>query len=427
MKHAIIIGAGFGGLAAARHLANIPDLLVTIVDRHNHHLFQPLLYQVAIGGLEGPQIAEPVRAIISEHRNQRFRLGEVEHVDLDQQIVTIDQRRLRYDYLIVAAGSRTTVLGVPGAAEKAHHMKQLTQAMSIRDHVLSACEAAARSHDPEVRRQLLTFVIVGGGPTGIELAGAIAELRRHVIPHDYPELDPNDFRVIVVESSAYPLASLPESLQHYAAKSLTNDLGVELRSNTRVAEVLDNGVRTNDDAFIPAYTVIWTAGVEGQSIDGLPEASRGGRIETATDISLADHPDVFIVGDLNGLSDPRTGEPYIQVAQLAIQQGTLAAQNIVADLTNRPRRTFKYRDKGTLVTLGRAKAVADVYGFKFRGLFAWFTWLTVHLVQLVGFRNRIFVLFSWIYSYVTFDFSVRIMYRRRKFPLLSTDSEDSAT
>lgn len=416
MKHAIIIGAGFGGLAAARQLANIPGLLVTIIDRHNHHLFQPLLYQVAIAGLEGPQIAEPVRSIISENHNQRFRLGEVERIDLDQRTVTIDGSRLRYDYLIAAAGSRTTVHGVPGADKKAHHMKQLTQAMNIRDHCLSACEAAARSRDPEVRRHLLTFIIVGGGPTGIELAGAMAELRRHVIPHDYPELDPNDFRVVVVESSAYPLPSLPEHLQHYAARALTNDLGVELKSNTRVAEVLDDGVRTNDDEFIPAYTVIWTAGVEGQPIDGFPEGDRSGRIETNADLSLQGHPEVFVVGDLNGLNDPRTGEPFIQVAQLAIQQGHLAAKNILADLTNKPRGTFKYRDKGTLVTLGRAKAVADVYGFKFRGLFAWFAWLTVHLVQLVGFRNRIFVLISWIYSYITFDFSVRIMYRRIRFP-----------
>lgn len=415
-KHAIVVGAGFGGLAVARKLANQPDLLVTVIDRHNHHLFQPLLYQVAIAGLEAPQIAEPVRSILSHYPNERFRMGVVQHVDLERRQIQVDDRRLRYDYLVIATGSRTAQLGVPGVDEYAYEMKQLTQAMRIRDQVLSACEAAVRTRDRDQRRKLLSFIIVGGGPTGIELAGALAELRRKVVPHDYPELDVEDFQVIVVESSPHPLASLPEDLQLYAERTLIDSLGVQIHSNSRVSEVLEDGVRTESGTFIPGYSIIWTAGVQGVVISGLPEPGRGKRIETTPELCLADHPEVFVIGDVNGAEDPETDRAYPQVAPMAIQQGSLAGENILADLRGRSPQSFHYVDKGTLVTLGRAKAVADVYGLRFRGLLAWFTWLAVHLVQLVGFRNRVQVMMSWIYSYITYDFAVRIMYRRRKFP-----------
>ncbi len=415
-RHVIVAGIGFAGLACARELADHPDLLVTVVDRTNHHLFQPLLYQVAIAGLEAPEIAEPARALLRKHRNIRFRMGAVQSVDLERRIVDVDGYRMRYDYLVVATGSTTAHFNIPGIAEHAFEMKTLDQALAIRDQILSACEAATRAKDPARRQALLTFVVVGGGATGVELTGALAELRLHVLRHDYPEIDAGEFRVVMVESTSYPLAPMGEKLGRYTDRTLTRDFEVDVRSDTRVTEVRADGVITNHGEHIRAYTVIWTAGVVGAGFAGLPEPAGGGRVATDAALSLPGHPDVFIVGDLNGVLDPQTGEPYPQLGQTAVQQGRRAGRNIVRDLENRPRQPFAYDDKGVLVTIGRNRGVADVAGLQFTGFPAWIAWLAIHLMLLVGFRNRLLVLTSWIYNYVTYDFAVRILRNVRTFP-----------
>ena len=389
---------------------------MTVVDRTNHHLFQPLLYQVAIAGLEAPEIAEPARALLRKHRNIRFQMDTVRNVDLEARIISIDERRLRYDYLVVATGSTTAHFNIPGIKEHAFEMKTLAQALTIRDQILSACEEAAREKDPQRRRALLTFVIVGGGATGVELAGALAELRLHVLPRDYPEIGSDEFRVVMVDSGEYPLSTLGERLGNYTAGTLRDQFHIELISDTRVTEVRRDGVVTNRGEHIPAYTVVWTAGIVGARFPGLPEPTSGGRIETDAALALPDHPNVFVAGDLNYAVDETTGEPYPQLAQNAVQQGAHIAQNILGDLAGQPALPYRYKDKGVYVTIGRNKGVAQVSGFEFTGLPAWIAWLGIHLILLAGFRNRLLVLASWIYSYVTYDFAVRVIHRRRQFP-----------
>lgn len=415
-KHAIIVGIGFAGLECARVLAKQPDLLVTVVERTNHHLFQPLLYQVAIAGLEAPEIAEPARALLRDFPNARFLMGTARHVDLDARILTVDARRLRYDYLIVCTGSRTARFDIPGIEEHALEMKRLDEALSIRDRILSACEEATREKDPVRRAALLTFIIVGGGATGVELAGALAELRLHVLPHDYPEIERHEFRVMLIESTDYPLASMGAKLGRYAERTLSENFRVEIVNDTRVTEVLEEGVITNHGEAIPAYTVIWTAGITGARFDGLPDPVGGGRIETNAALALPDHPEVFIAGDLNGALDPDTGEPFPQLGQTAVQQGRLAGRNIARDMRGLPPMPFSYDDKGVWVTIGRNKGVAQFAGREFAGPFAWVAWLVIHLMLLAGFRNRLLVLISWIYNYVTYDFAVRVILRRHVFP-----------
>lgn len=414
--HVVIAGIGFAGLETARRLANQPDILVTVIDRTNHHLFQPLLYQVAIAGLEAPEIAEPARALLRKYPNIRFQMGTVRSVDLDRQIVTIDDRRLRYDYFVVATGSTTAHFNIPGIEEHAREMKTLNQALTIRDQILSACEEATREKDPVRRKALLTFVIVGGGATGVELAGAMAELKLHVLPRDYPEIGADEFRVIMIESSEYPLASMGEDLGGYTERTLGEHFQVELVSGTRVTEVHSDGVVTNHGDRIAAYTVVWTAGIVGSRFPGLPEPVGGGRIETDDTLALPEQANAFVAGDLNGALDADTGEPYPQLAQTAVQQGALVAENILRTMRQQPRRSFRYSDKGVYVTIGRNKGVAQVAGLEFTGLPAWLAWLGIHLILLVGFRNRVMVLASWIHSYVTYDFAVRVIHRRRPFP-----------
>lgn len=415
-RHVVIVGIGFAGLECARTLANQPDLLVTVIDRNNHHLFQPLLYQVAIAGLEAPEIAEPARALLRRYRNVRFQMGTVRAVDLDARIITVDGRRLRYDYLVVATGGTTAHFNIPGIEEYAFELKTLNQALTIRDQILSACEEATRERDPERRRALLTFIVVGGGATGVELTGALAELRSHVLRHDYPELNPAEFRVIMIESTSHPLAAMGENLARYTDRTLSEHFEVDIISDTRVIEVREDGVVTNHGDHIRAYTVIWTAGVVGSLFAGLPEPARGGRLETEATLALPGYPNVFVAGDLNGAVDPETGEPFPQLGQTAVQQGTHVGRNILRDAAGQPMQRFTYSDKGVFVTIGRNRGVADVSGLQFTGFPAWVAWIVIHLMLLAGFRNRVLVLVSWIYNYVTYDFAVRILRERRAFP-----------
>lgn len=411
----IVLGAGFAGLNAVRVLSKHPGVRITLADQNNYHLFQPLLYQVAIAGLEAPEIAFPARAFCRRHPRASFQLGRAERVDRAARTLWLDGRPFPYDYLIVGLGTRSADFGVPGAADVALGLKTLPEAMTIRNRILAACEEAADTTDAERRRAMLTFVLIGGGPTGVELAGALAELRQHVIRRDYPELDLKEVRIVLVEAGPRLLAALSESSSAYTLRFL-QDMGVEVLLQTPVTEITPAGVRTRNGRWIPSFTVVWSAGVAGAPLTGLPEPKRAGRVVTTPFLHLPDDPRVYVIGDLNYLEDPATGRPHPQVAQVAIQQGLLAARNILRELEGKPPQAFRYRDKGSMATMGRNHAVAEIGRWKFTGFVAWGMWLFVHLIELIGFRNRMLVLLNWIYSYFRYDFAVRIMHERETFP-----------
>lgn len=413
-KHVVVLGAGFVGLHAVRVLSREPGVQVTLVDRNNYHLFQPLLYQVATAGLEAPQIAFPVRAFLRKHKNARFLLGSAEGVDPKAQVLWVEGRPVAYDYLVVGTGTRTNDFGLPGISQYGFGLKDLDDAMKIRDRILSACEEAVRTPDPARRKALLTFVVVGGGPTGVELAGALGEVRRHVIARDYPDLDLSEIRVILIETSHRLLDAFAPSSAQYAQRFLEK-LGVELRFGERVVEVTQDAVRLQSGATIPSFSVVWSAGVTGQALPGLP-TTRGNRVATTPELYVPEHPTIYVAGDMNFL-EYRDGRPHPQVAPTAMQQGALAARNILRELHGQEKQPFKYKDKGNMATLGRSHAIAEVGNLKMRGFPAWGAWLAVHLYYLIGFRNRMMVLSNWGYSYFTYDFAVRVMHNRHSFPM----------
>ncbi|GIW32533.1 MAG: pyridine nucleotide-disulfide oxidoreductase [Meiothermus sp.] len=411
-KHVVVLGAGFAGLHAVRELSREPGVRVTLVDRNNYHLFQPLLYQVATAGLEAPQIAFPIRAFLRKHRNARFLLGSAEGVDPRARVLWVEGRPIAYDYLIVGTGARTNDFGLPGVARYGYGLKNLDDAMKIRDRILSACEEAVRTPDPARRKALLTFVVVGGGPTGVELAGALGELRRHVVSRDYPDLDLSEFRVVLIEAGPRLLEAFAPSSAQYAQRFLEK-LGVELMLGEQVVEVTPDAVRLRSGLNLPCFTVLWSAGVTGQVLPGLTPA-RGNRIATAPELYVPDYPSIYVVGDLNYL-EYRDGRPHPQVAPVAMQQGALAARNILRELHGQEKRPFKYKEKGSMATLGRSHAIAEIGRLKMRGFLAWGAWLAVHLYYLIGSRNRMMVLSNWAYSYFTYDYAVRIMHNRHSF------------
>jgi NADH:ubiquinone reductase (H+-translocating) len=417
-KHVAVIGAGFGGLSAVKELAGHPEIRVTWIDRQNYHLFLPLLYQVATATVEAPDIAQPARDVLRKHRNVRFVLGSVDLIDRNDRTVWVDGAPINYDVLIVATGSETAKLGVPGVDDHAHGLKYLDEAMAIRERLVSACEEAAQTSDEDRIRSLLSFAIVGGGPTGVEMAGALAEFRLHVMPRVYPEIDPQLCRIVLIDSSDRPLSVLSKRTSAYARRTLEG-YGVEMRLDTRVGEVTETGVVTEDGEQIDAFTVIWAAGVKGAPIEGLPEADRRGRIATTRALALEGDPDVFIAGDLNGLVNPSTGKPYPQVAAVATQQGVHAARNALLRIDGRPVQDFTYRNYGTMITIGRHKAAVERGALRITGFLAWIAWLIVHLMKLVGVRNRLMVLLSWLHMYFTRDFAVRVLLRRHRFPRTS--------
>lgn len=411
-KHVVVLGAGFAGLHAVRELSREPGVRVTLVDRNNYHLFQPLLYQVATAGLEAPQIAFPIRAFLRKHKNARFLLGSAEGVDPRARVLWVEGRPIAYDYLIVGTGARTNDFGLPGVTQYGYGLKNLDDAMKIRDRILSACEEAVRTPDPARRKALLTFVVVGGGPTGVELAGALGELRRHVVSRDYPDLDLSEFRVVLIEAGPRLLEAFAPSSAQYAQRFLEK-LGVELMLSEQVVEVTSDAVRLRSGLTLPSFTVVWSAGVTGQALPGLTP-TRGNRIATTPELYVPDYPSIYVAGDLNYL-EYRDGRPHPQVAPAAMQQGVLAARNILHELHGQEKRPFKYKEKGSMATLGRSHAIAEIGNLKMRGFPAWGAWLAVHLYYLIGFRNRMMVLSNWAYSYFTYDFAVRIMHNRHSF------------
>ncbi|MCS7221385.1 MAG: NAD(P)/FAD-dependent oxidoreductase [Anaerolineae bacterium] len=422
--HVVIVGAGFGGLWAVRALART-SVEVTLVDRHNYHTFLPLLYQVAAAEIEPEAIAYPVRAILRRYGNVRFRMAEVHEVDRDARLVRTSQGNIPYDFLILALGSISHFFGIPGAAEYAFRLKTMDEAIVLRNHILGCFERASCEPDPARRRQLLTFVIVGGGPTGVEFAGALAELIGGSLHRDYPHLDFREVHIILLEAMEALLPNLPQRLQAYALARLRS-MGVEVRLQAPVSRIEPHVVRIRDGTSLPTETVIWTAGVQGEpqaKAWGLPIA-RAGRIAVQPTLQVPGHPEIYVVGDLAYLEED--GIPLPMVAPVAVQQGQWAAQNILRQLRGEEPQPFRYRDRGTMVTIGRNAAVAHVSRRSFTGFSAWLLWLGVHLFNLIGFRNRLLVLMNWAWDYLFYERTIRLILPASLNPLQRRASSDAA-
>jgi NADH:quinone reductase (non-electrogenic) len=403
----VIVGAGFGGLRAARALRRAAVEIV-LVDRNNYHLFQPLLYQVATAGLEAEQIAKPVRGILRGQRNLDFRMVDVTAVDLPGRRVLTSDSPIAYDFLIVAAGAVTNFFGLAGVERHGLGLKDVADAVRIRNQVLSCFERAMLEADPERRRALLTFVVVGGGPTGVEMAGSLSELMRLVLVKDYPRLNLKDVRVLLLEAGDRLLGGMLPKLAEAAASTLWKK-HVEVRHGATVADFDGIATRLKSGEVIPSRTLIWAAGVRAAELAAHVgvKTGRGGRVPVEPTLQLPAHPEVFVVGDAAYLEV--AGEPLPMMAPVAIQMAETAAGNVRRMLAGTATVPFRYKDPGSLATIGRNAAVARIHGISFTGFPAWVVWLVVHLIQLIGFRNRLFVLINWAWDYFFYDRAVRLI------------------
>ncbi len=416
--HIVVLGAGFGGLTFCQAF-NHSDARVTLVDRQNHHLFQPLLYQVAAAGLSAPEIAQPVRSILADQSNVTVLLNEVVDVRLAERRVVLREGSLDYDYLVLAMGGATSYFGHPEWERFAPGLKSLDDAMNIRRKILLAFERAENATDPAEQQRLMTMVVVGGGPTGVELAGAFAELARHVLNKDFRRINTKRTRVILIEGGSRLLSHLPPGLSESAGRQLTA-LGVEVHTNCRVQNISDGVVEFaaqpgGTRETIRAENIIWAAGVAASSLTAKlgVELDRAGRVKVNPDLSLPGHPEVFAIGDLALVMD-KHGKPVPGICPAAMQMGRHTARVIAQELESgvgKARLPFRYFDKGTMATIGRSAAVAKIGPLEFSGLFAWLAWLFVHLLFLIGFRNKAAVLLQWTYSYFTYKRGARIISR----------------
>ena len=406
-KIVVVIGGGFGGLNAAKVLAKRPGVQVILIDKKNHHVFQPLLYQVATAALNPSDIAMPIRAQFPDEERIAVHWGVVKSIALKEKFITVtdvalqqhEEVEITYDYLIVACGAQHSYFGHPEWEPYAPGLKTLEHATEIRRRFLSAFERAENATDPALRAALMTFVVVGAGPTGVEIAGAMAEISRTVLVDDFRHIDPKEAKVILIEAGPRVLPVFSESLSKKAAKDL-RDLGVDVRTSTFVENVGPEGVIAGGE-FIPSMCMIWAAGVEASKLEFSPpqERDRAGRIRVAADLSLPEFSEVFVIGDMAAV-ELAPGRMVPGVAPAAIQQGRFAASCILASLTNRKRKSFTYIDKGMMATIGKKRAIIQTGGLEVSGIFAWFGWLFVHVLYLVGFRNRMAVLIQWVWSYV---------------------------
>jgi NADH dehydrogenase len=403
----VIIGGGFGGLNAARELAG-KSVAVTLIDRRNHHLFQPLLYQVATAALNPSDIAVPIRRVLRNQKNVEVLLGEAMGLDKASRIVTLDEGSVAYDYLIVATGARHSYFGHEDWAPFAPGLKSVRDALEIRRRVLSAFELAERETDPAEREAWLTFVIVGAGPTGVELSGALCEIAQHALARDFRRINPAQAKVILLEGSDRVLPPYVPRLSEKARAQLTR-LGVDVRTGQKVTAIDEGGVAVGSERIV-ARTVLWAAGVGGSGFGralGAP-LDRTGRVVVRPDLSLPGYAEVFVVGDLAAVALEGGGQ-VPAVAPAAMQEARHAAQNVLRALRGDPTLPFRYRDKGSLATIGRSAAVADLGRLKLSGLVAWLAWLVLHLLFLVGFRNRMIVLFQWAWSFLSYDRGARLI------------------
>ncbi|MGB1031662.1 MAG: NAD(P)/FAD-dependent oxidoreductase [Flavobacteriales bacterium] len=415
----VIVGCGFGGLELAKKLRN-QSFQVVLVDAHNYHTFQPLLYQVATSGLEPDSIAYPIRKIIKNYKNFFFRWAKVESVDTQTNTVHSNIGSLQYDHLVLATGSTTNFFGNQAIAKNAMEMKSIPQSLDIRSLLLQHLEEALLTNDLEQREALMNVVIVGGGPTGVELAGAISELRKHILPNDYPDLDVRRMRIHLVEAAPRVLASMSEEA---SAKSLEflKSMDIEVWLNTAVETYDGNIVKAGDHKFL-SRTMIWAAGVKGAPVSGIPAESitRGNRISVDEFNRVQPFKNVYAIGDVAQVQSKDTPNGHPMLAQVAMQQGKNLALNLIRWSKNQEAKTFVYKDLGSMATIGRNRAVVDLPSFKSQGFFAWFVWMGVHVIQLIGFRNKMLVLINWVYNYFKYARDIRLIIRPFKKPTSDT-------
>jgi NADH dehydrogenase len=408
----VIIGGGFAGLSATKGLEK-KELQVVLIDKHNYHTFQPLLYQVATGGLEPDSIAFPLRKRFNDVEDFYFRLADVFKIRPDKNEIETSIGKLDYDYLILATGSKTNFFGNTSIETHAMEMKSIPQSLNLRSMILENFEEALLVSNIEDRRALMNFVIVGGGPTGVELAGALAEMKKEILPKDYPDLDIREMRINLIQSSPALLKGMSEQASKKAEDFLIK-LDVDVWKNLKVLNYDGNVVTTDGEDHFNAATVIWAAGVQGETIEGLNSnciVERANRIKVDRFNKVLDTDNIYAIGDIACMSTKKFEYGHPMMAQPAIQQGKLLAKNLLAEMNKKPLREFVYNDKGTMATIGRNKAVVDLPRWRFQGVFAWFVWMFVHLFSLIGFRNKAVVFMNWVYSYIRYDRETRLIIR----------------
>jgi NADH dehydrogenase len=404
----LIIGGGFAGLNAAKRLGGVEGVEVTLIDRRNYHVFQPLLYQVAMAGLSPADIAAPIRSMLSEYSNIRVLLGTAQSLDLSRNTVATDIGEFAFDYLIMSCGARHSYFGHDDWEKYAPGLKTLEDATEIRRRFLTAFEEAERIADAEERRKLLTFVIVGGGPTGVELAGAMGEMSRHTLAKDFRSINAGSARVVLIEAGPRILPSFSEKLSARATRDLER-IGVQVWTGSSVTSIDENGVQVGAQR-LESRTVVWAAGVQASRIGRLAglQTDRQGRVAVEADLSVKGHPNVFVAGD-QAMFSHQTGKPLPGTGAVATQQGKYIGRTIVDELKGRPRHPFHFVDKGQMATIGRKRAVLEIGAIKLSGWFAWIAWLVVHIYYLTGFRNRLLVVLQWAWSYITWGRGARLI------------------
>ena len=411
----VIIGGGFAGIALAKRLRH-KKIQVVLLDKHNYHNFQPLMYQVATGGLEPDSIAYPIRKVLQESSDFYFRLAEVKEIDTKNNKVIADIGELKYDYLVLATGSKTNFFGNKEMENNCMAMKTIPQSLNIRSLILENFEQALLTNDIEERHSLMNFVLVGGGPTGVELAGALAEMKKAVLPKDYPDLDVRKMEINLIQSGDRILNTMSENASEKAEKFLL-DLGVSVWKNVRVTGYDGRIITTNSDLIFDSATVIWTAGVQGALVNGLSAESliaRADRIKVNAFNQVVGYDNIFAIGDIACMVSEDFPQGHPMMAQPAIQHGRQLAANIINLVAKKPLKPFVYKDKGSMATIGRNKAVVDLPHYKFSGVFAWFVWMFVHLLSLIGFKNKAVVFLNWVYNYIRFDREARLIIRPYK-------------
>lgn len=411
----VIIGGGFAGISLAKRLRN-KKVQVVLLDKHNYHNFQPLMYQVATGGLEPDSIAYPIRKIVQEYKDFYFRLAEVRDIDAENNTIYSDIGELKFDYLVIATGSKTNYFGNKEIERNSMAMKTIPQSLNIRSLILENFEQALLTNDIDERHSLMNFVLVGGGPTGVELAGALAEMKKAILPKDYPDLDVRKMEINLIQGSNRILDSMSENASEKAEKFLL-DLGVSVWKNVRVTGYDGKTVTTSSDLSFDSATVIWTAGVQGALPHGLKADSfikNVNRIKVNQYNQVEGYDNLFAIGDIAVMSSEEYPQGHPMMAQPAMQQGRLLAENLIKIINKKEPKPFEYKDKGSMATIGRNKAVVDLPKFKFSGVFAWFVWMFVHLFSLIGFKNKAVVFLNWVYNYIRFDREARLIMRPYK-------------
>lgn len=414
-QRVVIVGAGFGGLALARELSKNTGIQVVIIDKNNYHQFQPLLYQVAMAGLEPSSIAFPLRKVFQNKKNVHIRVTEVTGINNAQNTIETPLGTIEYDYLVLAIGATTNFFGMPNITNLALPMKSIAEAIALRNRLLQNFEDAVTAENDDIRRGLLNVVVVGGGPTGVEVSGMLAEMKKHILPKDYPELNFDAMQIYLFESSGEVLEVMSDEASA-SGKQYLEKLGVNLRLGERITDFDGQYAYINNGDKIRTNNVIWAAGITGNSVAGIPAEAmtRGNRIKVNNYNQVVGLENIFAIGDIASMAQEKYPNGHPQMAQGAIQQGTLLAKNLLKAIAKQPMEAFSYKDLGSMATVGRNLAVVDLPFWKFQGFFAWLTWMFVHLMALVGVKNRLLVFLNWVWNYVTYDQALRLIIRSKK-------------